>query len=427
MQSLEKLLREEFKPVFGDLSSRKHSCLQVLIRYCSVNSVIYDFNSIRNHCIDLFHYLLMSEKYILNPSSILDVDAFSILISLILTSASLFVKDDREEADRFKLKSCLTLPLGNVVDQYLVQLMVLFHIVQIILTQNELYEQVPMELDEQAAATIKEVTNSESRSIAMFYVDILKIAGIKSAYVNSISNSLADSIAVMLRSKLLPFLRCTALFYHYLTEIMPPKKLSDDFLQSAGGSMHDIEEREFVILCEYLALPKKLSELFSNVSLVSLAQLWARHPRISIIFEENEKLNSQAPAPSRQLVTTNHPAGGQEEQPENTSYLPFKLIKQPHTTNQLIDLPEDYTELINRVALLPCASSDAYDARSPTLCLVCGAMLFSNSFANQRDVDGENYGSCCYHAFECGAGVGIFLTTNDCNILLLAGKTKGKF
>ena len=434
MQSLEKLLREEFKPVFGDLSSRKHSCLQVLVRYCAVNSVIYDFNSIRNHCIDLFHYLLISEKYILNPSSILDVDAFSILISLILTSASLFVKDDREEADRFKTKSCLTLPLGNVVDQYLVQLMMLFHIVQIILTQNELYEQVPMELDEQPSATTptgaKEVMNSESRSIAMFYVDILKIAGIKSAYVNSISNSLADSIAVMLRSKLLPFLRCTALFYHYLTEIMPPKKLSEEFFQSADAScsIQDIEEREFVILCEYLALPKKLSELFSNVSLVSLAQMWARHPRISIIFEENEKLNRKATPKPLSLLVAGHlaTAGSPEEPHESTSYLPFKLIKQPHSTNQLIDLPEDYTELINSVALMPCASSDAYaDARNPTLCLVCGTMLFSNGFSNQRELDGESYGNCCYHAFECGAGVGIFLTTNDCNIMLLAGKTKG--
>lgn len=131
MQSLEKLLREEYKPTFGDLSSRKHSCLQFLVRYCSVNSVIYDFNSIRNHCIDLLHYLLLNEKYNLNPSSILDVDAFSILISLILTSSSLFVKEDNDESDMFKTKNFLTLPLGNVVDQYLVQLMVLFHIVQV--------------------------------------------------------------------------------------------------------------------------------------------------------------------------------------------------------------------------------------------------------------------------------------------------------
>ena len=105
--------------------------------------------------------------------------------------------------------------------------------------------------------------------------------------------------------------------------------------------------------------------------------------------------------------------------------MPFKLIKQPHITNRLIDLPEDYTELINNVALLPCASSDSYDSRCPTLCLVCGTMLSSNSFAFQKDVDGENYGACCYHAIECGAGVGIFLRTNDCRILLLAGKSKG--
>lgn len=130
IQALEKLLREEYKPTFGDLSSRNHSSLQVLIRYCSINSIVYDFNAIRNHCVDLLNYLLVNEKYNLNPSSILDVDAFSILISLALTSASLFIKDDESES-KFTLRKCLTLPLGNVNDQYLVQLMVLFHIVQV--------------------------------------------------------------------------------------------------------------------------------------------------------------------------------------------------------------------------------------------------------------------------------------------------------
>lgn len=31
-----------------------------------------------------------------------------------------------------------------------------------------------------------------------------------------------------------------------------------------------------------------------------------------------------------------------------------------------------------------------------------------------------------YHTIECGAGVGIYLRTNDCKIMLLAGKSKGK-
>jgi len=436
MQYLEKLLREEYKPTFGDLSSRKHSCLQFLVRYCSVNSVIYDFNSIRNHCIDLLHYLLLKEKYNLNPSSILDVDAFSILISLILTSSSLFVKEENEENDMFKMKNCLTLPIGNVMDQYLVQLMVLFNIVQIILTQNELYEQTPMELDESALSSCSSSSkesnkmNKENRSIAMFYLDILTVAGIKSPFVNSsssnnISNNLADSIATMLRSKLLPFLRCTALFYHFLTEIMPPNKLTNDYLQQkqSANSIEDLEEQEFLILCEYLALPKKLSELFSNVSLVKLAKSWARHPRISLTFEQHEKdkkLNTSNPTSAFTLPSI-------EQDHFENSYLPFKLIKQPHTTNRLIDLPEDYTELINNVALLPCPSADSYDSRCPTLCLVCGAMLYSNSYSCQKDVDGENYGACSYHTIECGAGVGIYLRTNDCKILLLAGKSKGCF
>ena len=283
-----------------------------------------------------------------------------------------------------------------------------------------------MELDESTTKESSSTTNNENRSIAMFYLDILKVAGIKTAFVNNssknISNNLADNIASMLRSKLLPFLRCTALFYHFLTEIMPPNKLTNEHLQQQQQnaiSVEDLEEQEFVILCEYLALPKKLSELFSNVSLFSLAQSWARHPRISLIFEQNEKLKHTSNA----IAFTFSPST--EQEPENASYLPFRLIKQPHTTNKLIDLPEDYTELIDNVARLPCPSSDSYDSRCPTLCLVCGAMLCSNSFSCQKDVDGENYGACSYHTIECGAGVGIYLRTSDCRILLLAGKSKG--
>lgn len=271
-----------------------------------------------------------------------------------------------------------------------------------------------MELDENQEK--KEIKSGENRLIAMFYTDILKVAGIKSAYndVKQLSSSQVDNIASMIKSKLLPFLRCTALFYHFLTEIMPPKKLTDDLLQSSSAlTIEDIEEREFVILCEYLALPKKLSELFKNVNLVKLAQSWARHPRISLIFEEDERSNKN---------------GEDEDTKLDSSYLPFKLIKQPHVTNQLIKLPEDYTELINNVSLLPCPNStESNETRCSTLCLVCGAMLCSSysCVSCKQDVEGEHYGSCHYHSSECGAGTGIFLRTTDCRVLLLVGKSKG--
>lgn len=106
--------------------------------------------------------------------------------------------------------------------------------------------------------------------------------------------------------------------------------------------------------------------------------------------------------------------------------LPLTLIRQPHEVNRLVSLPSDYSELINSVSQFTCPNSDSDDSRSPTMCLVCGTMLCSQSYCCQTDLDGMMVGACTYHTHICGAGVGIFLRVRDCKILLLAGKSKGK-
>lgn len=47
------------------------------------------------------------------------------------------------------------------------------------------------------------------------------------------------------------------------------------------------------------------------------------------------------------------------------------------TINQLVNLPHDYSELINTVSQFPCPASSGDDSRTPTMCLVCGKMLCS--------------------------------------------------
>ena len=44
---------------------------------------------------------------------------------------------------------------------------------------------------------------------------------------------------------------------------------------------------------------------------------------------------------------------------------------------QLVQLPRDYSELINSVSQFPCPASSGDDSRTPTMCLVCGTMLCS--------------------------------------------------
>uniref|UniRef100_A0A8C2EZT0 E3 ubiquitin-protein ligase n=1 Tax=Cyprinus carpio TaxID=7962 RepID=A0A8C2EZT0_CYPCA len=74
-----------------------------------------------------------------------------------------------------------------------------------------------------------------------------------------------------------------------------------------------------------------------------------------------------------------------------------------------------------------CPKSGGDKSRAPTLCLVCGAMLCSQSYCCQSELEGVDVGACTAHTFACGAGVGIFLRVRESQVLFLAGKTKGCF
>lgn len=99
----------------------------------------------------------------------------------------------------------------------------------------------------------------------------------------------------------------------------------------------------------------------------------------------------------------------------------------PLPVNQLVALPADYSELINTVSLFTCPNSEHEDSRNPTMCLVCGQMLCSQSYCCQTELNKILVGACTYHAHECGAGVGIFLRVRECEILLLASPNRGCF
>lgn len=59
------------------------------------------------------------------------------------------------------------------------------------------------------------------------------------------------------------------------------------------------------------------------------------------------------------------------------------LVRHPMSPNALVALPADFSELINEASLFRCPNSDGDDSRSPTLCLVCGRLLCSQSYCCQ--------------------------------------------
>uniref|UniRef100_A0A8C2ZA80 E3 ubiquitin-protein ligase n=1 Tax=Cyclopterus lumpus TaxID=8103 RepID=A0A8C2ZA80_CYCLU len=176
-----------------------------------------------------------------------------------------------------------------------------------------------------------------------------------------------------------PFLRCAALFFNCLTGVQPPEELF-----STAGQME--------ALCSYLALPSNVFQLFQEhrEAVTPLLKRWCGSPAVT------KALKGKNPT-----------------------------VRYPRRRNRLIDLPEDYSALLNQASHFQCPNSTDDDRKHPTLCLFCGAMLCSQSSCCLSQLDGEDVGACTAHAATCGAGVGMFLRIRECEIVLMASRTRG--
>ncbi|XP_072313992.1 E3 ubiquitin-protein ligase UBR1 isoform X2 [Eucyclogobius newberryi] len=191
------------------------------------------------------------------------------------------------------------------------------------------------------------------------------------------------AVAERVKRGIEPFLRCAALFFNCLTGVRPPEEL----LTAAVTAQVQMEP-----LCSYLALPSNVFQLFQEHrdTVAPLLQRWSESPVVSKVL--NGKLQT---------------------------------VRYPRRRNRLIDLPDDYSALLNQASHFQCPKSTDDERKHPTLCLCCGAMLCSLSSCCLSQVDGEDVGACTAHAATCGAGVGMFLRIRECEIVLRASKTRG--
>lgn len=194
----------------------------------------------------------------------------------------------------------------------------------------------------------------------------------------------------------LPFLRCAALLYHHLTCVPGPP-----------GLVH-FQADEFSVLADYLSLPTSPRHLMEKASSASLVRRWAGHPKVGRWLADRAAARNgrQGEAVQKRLVLSRYP---------------LKL-------NGLVSLPADYSELINCISGFVCPKSQCDDSRVPAMCLVCGAVMCSQSYCCQTTLeDGKTVGACTAHSESCGGGCGIFLRVRECKVVLLAGRTKGCF
>ncbi|XP_045504697.1 E3 ubiquitin-protein ligase UBR1 isoform X2 [Colias croceus] len=184
------------------------------------------------------------------------------------------------------------------------------------------------------------------------------------------------------------FLRCCCLFFHFLSDINPPTELT-----VVGGDTWET-------MCGYLDMPTTFRELMDTPIARKKALEWCSY--------SDRWFNGE---------------------------IPKTVALEPSEPPRLINLPEDFSELMNIVSEFSCPNSEREDSKNPTMCLVCGQILCSQSYCCQiemkksggRSGSGtELVGAVVAHATWCGAGAGVFLRVRDCELLLLAAPSPAR-
>lgn len=263
-----------------------------------------------------------------------------------------------------------SVPMGGVLELHTLRLIFISHIVKILLTTD---------YDALAAATTTTDTAAEE-DIDMEESDngLDKLMGYMGLSFPKVGRKVVWG---HVQEACKPFLRCCVLFYHYLTDV--PASIE---LTQIGGDT-------FENMCTYLGLPDNCVQIINDGGAVleSLIKTWISHETCT------------------------------------TTPLAKCIPREPLPVNRLVNLPSDYSELINTVSAFTCPNSEHEDSRNPTMCLMCSEVLCSQSYCCQQDVNNTIVGACNAHAMKCGAGIGVFLRVRECEILYLASPYRGCF
>ena len=355
IHGIEFLLRDANKPLFGALTSRQRDSLECLARIsAAIGSTWPDSRTTGPTTLGVYAITLLS-MLLDNPHTgdcLTEWDSFGVLVPLMTTLPSLF------NSSRYLPPSIIT---GGIREAHALKLVFYSHIVKILAT-TEFTASEPMEID----GHDQDRSSESCESIGAF----MNALGLQCHDANGL-----NEIWQTVKDASLPFLRCCALYFHYVTDVPAPMELTN-----RGGDTYEN-------LCTYLGLPTTCNELLDSDVARQLGKKWMEHPR--------------ARRPT--------------------------IVKEPLKVNRLLALPHDYSDLINMVSLFTCPKSDREDSRNPTMCLVCGQMLCSQSYCCQMELDHVMVGACTYHASKCGSGVGIFLRVRECEILFLRSPNRGAF
>ncbi|XP_043223453.1 E3 ubiquitin-protein ligase UBR2-like [Amphibalanus amphitrite] len=363
LHTTEQLLRHTGRPLLAELGSRGDICLTQLTHVCATMlPVVAELGTAQASCLGLLRLLLDQPA---GGPPVTDMDAFGLVVILCSLTTTLFA----EHADGIQA------PSGSLQDLQCVRLSLLLHLVQILLTLDvaELTRQQPMETDDEPAAGDQD----EQQWLAELYTLVRSAAGVEVADVSP------PLLRQYVAGAVTPFLRCCALYFHFLTGVRAPDELLQPLPLAA----------QYPHLLRYLGLDSLCVPQATDCQSVlqDLIAKWCRHPDIGPYLA-----GSRGP-----------------------------IVRYPLSVNTLIPLPVDFSELINKVSDFTCPSSDG-ESRVPAMCLACGELLCSQSYCCQVQVEHiGQIGACNAHLMRCGAGSGVMLRIRECRVHLLVNKVRG--
>ena len=239
------------------------------------------------------------------------------------------------------------LPSCNIQDNHILRLMFLAHITQIMFAAAASWPAAPR----------PDFCHCPPAKECVALLDLAEVAAAARARSGD-SPASPEPLALwqLIMEQSLGFLRRAALFYHYLSGMTAPAELTSVLPP----------DLEFISLAKYLSLPYSPKHLLDSPFTLALVRKWCGHPRAADLAAASLQYGTGVP--------------------------------------RLVALPADYSELINSISSFSCPRSVGEESRSPCLCLVCGAVVCSQSFCCQTELDGVTVGACTAHTTSCGAG-----------------------
>ncbi|XP_017488477.1 PREDICTED: E3 ubiquitin-protein ligase UBR1 [Rhagoletis zephyria] len=427
VQALEVYLRAVGKPFKSEMSIRHKSCLSGLIRASclyGINLTCTDVKNLKEPAAELLDTIFKQKG-----NSVVEWNCFNMMVQMICMVPNLIFSSSQKAV----------VANGSIMDFYAVQLFFLANMVKaiVLFEPSTSHSGMEMDVDEEYDQEVKQLPQKVRDNIAKFYRKYNfatrrqsctsaqqlgrsrpqpqtppKTEETATQETQSTAEPTADAEALMgeyiaddefkapcdlstiaalydhIKMEMREFLRCCCLFFHFITEVEFPDELS----YTASDTYEN--------MCKYLGLQTGLETYFdSEGCYASILEIFASHP--DIVYCD---------------VATKKKRCGRE----------FAVVPCTRAVPRLVDLPEDFSDLINSVSDFICPNSEREEMKTPTMCLVCGKTICAQSFCCQPELDGRTVGACTYHAHFCGAEICVFLRVRDCQIVYL-GRNKGCF